>query len=71
MFTEMLRKWCAKYEYHPNDIIAFFERLGYDCYVPRLERLAPCAIVTDATLETNFLFLHRSKHEQLISDMAE
>jgi FkbM family methyltransferase len=71
VFTEMLRKWCAKYEYHPNDIIAFFKCLGYDCYVPRMGRLAPCATVTDATVETNFLFLHHSKHKQLISDMAE
>jgi FkbM family methyltransferase len=28
VFTEMLRKWSAKFSYHPNDIIAFFEQLG-------------------------------------------
>jgi FkbM family methyltransferase len=71
VFTEMLRKWCAKYEYHPNDIIAFFERLGYSCYIPRMQRLTPCTSVSDATLETNFLFLHQSKHKHLISDMSE
>jgi FkbM family methyltransferase len=32
VFTEMLRKWSAKFNYHPNDIIMFFEQLGYAAY---------------------------------------
>jgi FkbM family methyltransferase len=32
VFTEMLRKWSAKFGYHPNDIIALFEQLGYAAY---------------------------------------
>jgi hypothetical protein len=27
VFTEMLRKWAAKFDYHPNDIIALFDEL--------------------------------------------
>lgn len=65
VFTEMLRKWCAKYDYHPNDIIAFFSALEYDCYVIRGERLVPTRVVTPETLETNFLFFHRTKHAPL------
>ena len=32
LFVEMLRKWAAKYGYHPNEIIAMLEGLGYECY---------------------------------------
>lgn len=32
IFTEMLRKWAAKFGYHPNDIIDFFKQFGYNCY---------------------------------------
>ena len=65
VFTEMLRKWCAQYQYHPNDIIAFFEKLGYDCFVMSGGHLAKCETVTEATRETNYLFLHRVRHAEL------
>jgi FkbM family methyltransferase len=71
VFTEMLRKWCAKYGYHPNDIIDFFGRLGFVCYIPKKKGLVRCNIVTDDTKETNFLFLHQTKHKQIISEMTE
>ena len=32
LFVEMLRKWAAKYGYHPNEIIAMLEQIGYICY---------------------------------------
>ncbi len=32
LFVEMLRKWAAKYGYHPNEIIAMLEQIGYMCY---------------------------------------
>ena len=32
VFCEMLRKWCAKFRYSPNDIILLFHRLGYGCF---------------------------------------
>ncbi|KKK96345.1 hypothetical protein LCGC14_2663680, partial [marine sediment metagenome] len=31
VFTEMLRKWSAKFDYHPNRIIELFESLDYGC----------------------------------------
>lgn len=31
LFVEMLRKWAAKYGYHPNEIIAMLEQIGYIC----------------------------------------
>lgn len=70
VFTEMLRKWCAKYNYHPNDIIAFFDGLGYSCYVMSGRSIKECTEVTEATMETNYLFMHREKHQTLISTLA-
>lgn len=32
VFTEMLRKWAAKFGYHPNDIIQLLKEFGYQCY---------------------------------------
>lgn len=32
IFTEMLRKWSAKFGYHPNDIIKYFKELDYTCH---------------------------------------
>ncbi len=70
VFTEMLRKWCAKYEYHPNDIIVFFKELGYSCYVMSGRTIKECNEVTEATLETNYLLMHLDKHQALISTLT-
>ena len=70
VFTEMLRKWCAKYEYHPNDIIAFFDTLGYSCHVMFGDKIKECNEVTEATIATNYLFMHREKHREIISSHA-
>lgn len=70
IFTEMLRKWCAKYNYHPNDIIAHFHAQGYGCFVVRAGRLEACDQVTPTTIETNFIFLHREKHGAILATLT-
>ena len=32
VFCEMLRKWCKKFKYHPNEIILLFNKHGYECF---------------------------------------
>ena len=66
IFTEMLRKWSEKFNYHPNDIIKFFADIGYDCYVNEGDFLKLFARMDDLTKETNFFFLHRDKHKEKI-----
>jgi FkbM family methyltransferase len=39
IFTEMLRKWTSKFNYHPNDIIELLSDIGYGCYVLSDKRL--------------------------------
>jgi len=66
IFTEMLRKWSAKFEYHPNDIIMFFKEMGYNCYYATHNNLREIKTITDETMETNFFFLHENKHKNII-----
>jgi FkbM family methyltransferase len=66
VFTEMLRKWTAKFHYHPNDIIEYFRQFNYQCFVSHDLRLIPFDLIDDATVETNYFFLHREKHESII-----
>lgn len=66
VFTEMLRKWSAKYDYHPNDIISLFKDYDYECYYSNSNKLHKIIAVTEDTLETNFFFLHSVKHRNII-----
>lgn len=62
VFTEMLRKWAAKFNYHPNQIIEFMAGLGYRCFVGREGKLVEFKTMDENTSETNFFFLHRAAH---------
>ena len=66
VFTEILRKWSAKFGYHPNDILKFFSELGYQCFYSKEDHLFEITEVTESTVETNFFFLHSDKHSDLI-----
>lgn len=68
VFTEMLRKWTAKFDYSPNDIISLFRRLGYECFTASNQRLVPFDHVDENTKETNYFFLHLSAHKDLLTD---
>lgn len=61
IFSEMLRKWSAKFDYHPNEIIKFFKDLNYYCYAISATTFNKIVEVTDETIETNFVFLPTSK----------
>lgn len=70
VLTEMLRKWCRKFSYHPNDIIELFAGFGYRCFVPRKEHLLPFARMDESTEDTNFFFLHAAEHAPLIRELS-
>jgi FkbM family methyltransferase len=71
VFTEMLRKWAAKFNYHPNEIIALFSSLGYLCFYAERSTLKELAEMTDETVETNFFFLHSENHQQIIHELSK
>jgi len=67
IFTEMLRKWAARFDYHPNEIISLLKGLGYRCFTVKGMRLAEFGRMDDATTDTNFFFLHPEKHRDKIA----
>jgi FkbM family methyltransferase len=69
IFIEMLRKWSAKFGYHPNDIIHFMKNLGYLCFNVINGSLCGLDIMTDETISTNFFFLHSEKHTSIIESI--
>jgi FkbM family methyltransferase len=68
VFTEMLRKWSAKFNYHPNDIINLFLSIGYRCFFVSDARLKEIYTMTEETIQTNFFFLHENKHRNYIDE---
>jgi FkbM family methyltransferase len=69
VFTEMLRKWSAKFNYHPNEILGLFSGLGYRCFTAKDSRLTEFFSMDEETQETNFFFMH-GKHADIIRRFA-
>lgn len=61
VFTEILRKWSAKFNYHPNDVIDLFKSLGYLCYTIEKDGPKRFGQVDEQTLATNYLFAHADR----------
>lgn len=66
VFSEILRKWSAKFNYNPNEIFELFRQYGYRSFTVDGPWLANFGRMDDATVETNFFFLHAEKHQDLI-----
>lgn len=66
VFTEMLRKWAAKFNYHPNEIVNIFSSIGYRCFYVKGDHLNEISEITEVTAETNFFFLHDVQYRQEI-----
>lgn len=59
LLVELLRKWCALFGYHPNEVLDLMFGLGYSAYgVEAHGGLCSVEIITDQTEETNFFFVH-------------
>ncbi len=71
IFVEMLRKWSAKFDYHPNDIIIFLSELGYKCFTINNGLLNEITTITETTIATNFVFLHTQNHSHLIDKLVK
>jgi FkbM family methyltransferase len=67
LFLEMLRKWSAKFGYHPNEIIDLLSALGYHCFRLDTDSLRRQLRVDEQTTATNFFFLHADHHADQIS----
>ena len=70
VLSEILRKWSAKFGYHPNDILELFRGLGYQAYTAHGGLLREFGTVDEHTLETNYFFLHPERHAALLKQYA-
>ncbi len=71
IMTELLRKWAKKFDYHPNQMIGFLNTIGYEGFYAENGKLIPFQMMDDATIQTNFFFLHSSKHKTLIEQYVK
>lgn len=70
VFAELLRKWSAKFNYHPNEVIELFRSCGYLCFTSHDDKLVRFDLMDDQTVETNFFFLHEEKHKATIERLT-
>jgi len=66
VFSEILRKWSAKFKYDPNEIFLLFDSMGYQAYTVNDNFLNRFYKMDESTIETNFFFLHEEKHRNQI-----
>ena len=71
IFTELLRKWAAEFDYHPNNVISLLKKNGYLCFTIKNRNLKEITEINENTVETNFLFLNHEKHSDLIEFYAK
>ncbi len=71
VFTEMLRKWSAKFSYHPDDIIKLFSEMGYGCYGYVENKIEKIEKVSNEMETTNFFFFHDVKHNSIIKKLGQ
>jgi len=71
IFSEILRKWSAKFNYDPNLIFKMLNEIGYQAFTVKDEALIKFHKMNDSTKETNFFFLHTEKHVDIIMRMSE
>ncbi|MAW33492.1 MAG: hypothetical protein CMK56_03675 [Proteobacteria bacterium] len=70
IFCELLRKWAAKFDYHPNDVIDLLKQYGYECFIISEATISRIDEINDGTQQTNFLFLNRKEHINTIKELG-
>lgn len=70
IMAEILRKWSAKFNYNPNEIFQLLYGFGYLAFTTDGKNLFPFAEMDELTKETNFFFLHATKHKHLVTKFS-
>ena len=70
IFMELLRKWSAKFNYHPQEVLEILNNIGYECYkICDYGKLKKFKEITEETKETNFVFIPNSKKNLILQDL--
>lgn len=69
IFAEICGYWCEKFNYKPDDIRSMLEEWGYRCFSPHKSssKLQEHLKLPDYSIDYNYFFLHKEKHETLIN----
>lgn len=69
--VELCEEWCKKFSYSPGDVFALFSNSGYYGYRSTkigLKRVKEFDYKDDG--KYNYFFLHRERHDKIISDFS-
>ena len=70
IFCEMLRMHAKKFNFHPNETILLLENYGYKCFSrSKNNKFEEIKEMTEETEETNYFFLHETKHLNQIKEI--
>jgi FkbM family methyltransferase len=70
IFCEMLRMHAKKFNFHPNETILLLENYGYKCFSrSKNKKFEEIKEMTEETEETNYFFLHETKHLNQIKEI--
>lgn len=69
ILLELLRKWSSRFGYHPNDVVELLKTYEYDCYAISTKGIKKCDLISNNTIETNFVFLHRDRDQALSTSL--
>lgn len=70
IIIELLRKWMAPFNSHPQDVVEFLRGLGYKSYAVGIDAVSPIKEINDRTSETNFLFIHKANKDHLVNSLS-
>ncbi|CAB1061935.1 methyltransferase, FkbM family domain protein [Olavius sp. associated proteobacterium Delta 1] len=70
IFSEMLRKWSKKFQYHPDDIIKLLTNVGYRCFGYIGNEIEEIHSICPDLETTNFFFFHENEHLDIIRDIT-
>lgn len=69
IIIELLRKWMAPFNSHPQDVIEILRGLGYKSYAVGIDVISPIEEINSQTLETNFLFIHKENKGHMANSL--
>lgn len=70
IIIELLRKWMAPFNSHPQDVVEMLRRLGYQTFAVGTDVIMPIEEINDQTPETNFLFIHKENKDHLTKSIS-
>jgi FkbM family methyltransferase len=71
IFSEILRKWSAKFDYDPNLIFNMFNEIGYQAFTVNENMLINFDKMEGATIETNFFFCMQKSTRRLLKNLLK